>query len=338
MAIRRPMETRRFRTGTARRRTEMGELDAADGDEEAEEDIPSVCFGDLAVGQWEEFATGIDSGTEGIAFDGLGGLYVSNKQRVLRLDAEGNFVEFAVIPDAIGMAFDLAGDLFVCSLGEEFDKDTRDGALYRVDATGNVSTVLEAGTILNPNFITRTPWGSWLISDDLVPEIWEVGDDGQAALWTEQVASAQWHGVFRRRLGIVRGQYLREWQSRLECSRGGTRGRNGFHIGGVADRKRGQRRDGHGRGRKSIRSGQCARKDRPGDAGRRTGNRGGGSDDPGQSGFRSGGRLRSLLGLRHLVVRHLGLPGEFGCRGAAVVPMMERSETKDTVPRLRKEA
>ncbi len=168
---------------------EDGDADAADGDGEAEEDMPSVCFGDLGVGQWEEFATGITSGTEGIAFDGLGGLFVSNKQRVLRLDAEGNFVEFAAIPDAIGMAFDQAGDLLVCSLGEEFDKDTRDGALYRVDASGNISTVLDAGTILNPNFITRTPWGSWLVSDDLVPEIWEVGDDGQAALWTDQVSS-----------------------------------------------------------------------------------------------------------------------------------------------------
>ncbi len=172
-----------------------GDAPAADGDSDddavadGDSDEPvSACLTDLEVGEKLEFVSDLAE-SEGIAFDGLGHLYVSETDRVLRIAPDGSYSTFSEIPQAIGMAFDENGDLLVASLGEQFDDETQDGSLYLVTPDGSSSLLLEAGTILNPNFVTRTPWGTWLIGDDYVPEIWEVTDNGEATLWSDAIES-----------------------------------------------------------------------------------------------------------------------------------------------------
>jgi len=146
------------------------------------------CFTDLNVGEAVVFNQADLQGCEGIAFDGLGGLFVSSNHMVLKFAADGSFTKAADIPYAIGMAFDAAGDLVVADFGESFSAGDQDGVMFRIDSAGVVHTLNDGG-MSNPNFVTRTPWGTYLISDDMAPEIWEMTDDGQMALWCDQVPS-----------------------------------------------------------------------------------------------------------------------------------------------------
>ena len=154
-----------------------------------QEQAGPVCHTDLAVGEKVVFADGFDNGTEGIAFDGLGGMYISHGHTVTRVGSDGAWAKVADLHKALGMAFDVSGDLIVASTGEVFDKVALDGTVSRVSPTGALSLLLDVGTIKNPNFVTRTPWGTWLVSDDYVPEIWELTDDGVATIWSGDIVS-----------------------------------------------------------------------------------------------------------------------------------------------------
>lgn len=166
--------------------TTDGDIDEiTDGDEEDEQQT-SVCHTDIQVGEVQIFVDGL-SGTEGIAFDGIDKMYVTNGTKLLTFDSNAEQTLVAELPRSIGVAMDKDGNAMLCGWGEK-DDETRDGGIFKVTPEGEVSTISE-GVIANANFITRTPWGTWLVSDDMIPEIWEMDDSGNETLWSEAIPS-----------------------------------------------------------------------------------------------------------------------------------------------------
>ncbi len=163
-----------------------GDSDLAETETAADGDGNGVCFTDLAVGEKEIFYRGL-VGSEGIAFDGIDSMFVTSSNKLIKFTADATMTEVADAADGVGATFGGNGDLLVCSFGPLND-DTRDGGMYKY-SNGQLSVLVDAGVIANANFVTRTPWGSWLISDDMIPEIWELTDNGETSLWTEQIPS-----------------------------------------------------------------------------------------------------------------------------------------------------
>lgn len=137
----------------------------------------SACRNDLPVGGVET-ALELGETNEGIAFGPDGRLYVagSDSGTLWAFGADGAQEKIATLPSALGIAFKGA-DLFVAGFGSD--------ELYRV--RGKAFDVY-AGPISKPNFVTVTPWGSLLVSNDYADLISEVTDAG-AALWTAAVPS-----------------------------------------------------------------------------------------------------------------------------------------------------
>ena len=162
---------------------------ATDGDSDGDvEDSLPVCYQDRTTGEVIEFVTGL-SGSEGIAMDGLGGFYISTDDTVSYVSANGAVTRVADLPKSLGMAFDAAGNMMICASGPTFNKVDRDGTMHLMDSDENISEAVASGVIANPNFVTRTPWGTWLVSDDMLPEIFEITDDGTTSLWSDAVPS-----------------------------------------------------------------------------------------------------------------------------------------------------
>ncbi|RJO74517.1 MAG: hypothetical protein C4523_00275 [Myxococcales bacterium] len=160
-----------------------------DGDEEAEidEDALPACWTDLAEGEKIALADGL-SGTEGITFDGKGKLYAASATMLMEISPDGIQRDVAPFSKAVGIAAAEDGSILVCDFGPSDEVDVRDGVLWRVSPEGDAQALSE-GAIANANFPVRTPWGSWLVSDDFAPEIWEITDDGEATLWTNEIPS-----------------------------------------------------------------------------------------------------------------------------------------------------
>lgn len=133
------------------------------------------------------FVSGLQ-GSEGIAFREDGRLFVSTKRSLLEVAPDGTTSVFAELVNPLGIASDAQGNLMVADFGETFKDGDLNGFLVRVSQDGGTERLAE-GLISNPNFVTRTPWGTYLVSDDLVPEIWELTQEGDLALWSEQVSS-----------------------------------------------------------------------------------------------------------------------------------------------------
>ena len=151
--------------------------------------LPDECYTDLAVGEVQEFITGLPDGSEGITFDAEGNLFITAEHsKVFKVGADGELTELAETPDAVVIAADADGNLFIAGWGALDDLEVADGLVYKVTPAGDVTKLFE-GSIINANFVTRTPWGSWLISDDTKHHIWEMQDDGTGELWSELVAT-----------------------------------------------------------------------------------------------------------------------------------------------------
>ena len=175
-------------TTTAESSTDTG-TESTDTDETetgTDTDEPQACWTDLQFGEHEVIYQGFTGGSEGIAFgetDGM--LYVSSNSRVWMVDGDTNVTEFADVPDAIGIAAMAGGNLMVASLGEITEPD---GAIYTVDAMG-MATLLAMG-IDSPNFVTRAPDGSTLVSDDYQnTRVFRVTQGGEITVVIEDVPS-----------------------------------------------------------------------------------------------------------------------------------------------------
>lgn len=155
-------------------------------DSAAPDSASSACWDDLPAGEVTTFADGFAAGTEGVAFSG-GALYVSFPTGVAQLGPDGVQLASTALDHALGLA-PAAGGVLVADPGEfTLDGSGDDGHLRFVDAAGAV-TDLAAG-MPNPNFVTATPWGDVLVSDDTGDVIYAVDSAGSVRAWLDGVPS-----------------------------------------------------------------------------------------------------------------------------------------------------
>lgn len=141
-------------------------------DDTALDTAPSVCWDDLAVGDALTLATGFESGTEGITFVD-GHLLVGFPTGVVEIGPDGQVGTSTPLDHALGLA-PAEGGALVADPGEfTFDGSGTDGHLRYVSVSPGYSTDLASG-IPNPNFVTTTPWGEVLVSDDTGETIFAV--------------------------------------------------------------------------------------------------------------------------------------------------------------------
>jgi len=161
--------------------------DAAADDDDDDNDTTNACWTDLPVGEKVAFATGVN-GTEGIAFSPEGVLFASTGQTIARFAPDGSWTPLGEFVDPIGIAFGADAALYVCDFGASSLPGQADGAVYRLNENGS-KTALTEGVIPNPNYLTATPGGALLVSDDMDDKIYELTLDGQLRVWLDGIAS-----------------------------------------------------------------------------------------------------------------------------------------------------
>ncbi len=150
---------------------------------------PTVgCWDDLELGEVEVVYDGFASGSEGIAFSADGNLIVTTNDdgagTLWSITSNRGADEFASVPYALGLAARSDGRLVVASIGELMAPD---GAVYEVSPSGAASLFIEG--IDSPNFVTLTPDGSALISDDFDTRVFLVAVGRPVTTVIEDVAS-----------------------------------------------------------------------------------------------------------------------------------------------------
>jgi sugar lactone lactonase YvrE len=166
--------------------------DSADADAEAPK---PACWTDLAVGETVVFFDGFSEGSEGIAFDAAGRLFVSTPDtgEVWRLGPDGTAEVWASVPNALGIAAAPDGGLLVADIGDDGAGDALDGHVWHVDPDGAVSEL--ASGIANPNFIVVLADGSALLSDDFDTRIFRIAPDGAVTVAIDGVPSPNGMGL-----------------------------------------------------------------------------------------------------------------------------------------------
>lgn len=155
-------------------------------DTAAPDTAASTCWDDLAAGEVATLADGFTSGTEGVAFS-AGRLYVTSPGAVSELGPDGATGASTSLDHALGLA-PADGGVLVADPGEfTLDGSGDDGHLRFVDDAGGVTDL--AGGMPNPNFVTATPWGDVLVSDDTGDVIYAVDGDGAVRTWLDSVPS-----------------------------------------------------------------------------------------------------------------------------------------------------
>jgi gluconolactonase len=143
-----------------------------------------VCAADIAAGEVQAFGPPTPMRTEGITFDSEGNLFVSAiateaDDQLLSIAADGSSTLVTESPSILGLASDARGILAAAiETGELLLIDPMDGSIDVI-----------AEDLGAPNFVTTTPWGTILVSDDSQGEdtIDEVTWDGEVSTWVEGV-------------------------------------------------------------------------------------------------------------------------------------------------------
>lgn len=128
-------------------------------------------------------------GSEGIAFNGEGHLFVTANRALWQVYPDGRVRQITELFSNLGLASIGARDLLVADFGptNAFQQDRNsDGIVWRITPEGE-KTELVTG-IGDPNFVLRRKDGSLLITDDATADIYVVGDDGQPLLFTTAVS------------------------------------------------------------------------------------------------------------------------------------------------------
>jgi len=147
--------------------------DNNDDNDDNDDDEATACWADLPVGEKAIFAQGFDM-SEGIAFSAAGELFVANRTAVS-------------LVHPIGIAFAPDGDLYVCDFGASSLPAPNDGAIYKI-GPGYAKTLVATG-VANPNFITYTPRGTFLVSDNETATIYELTLGGELTHWLDGLVS-----------------------------------------------------------------------------------------------------------------------------------------------------
>lgn len=136
----------------------------------------------------ELFVDGKFRGSEGIAFNGEGRLFVTANRALWEVSVAGEVRHVTDLHSNLGLASIGEHDLLVADFGptNAFNDDRNaDGMVWRITPEGE-KTELVTG-IGDPNFVLIRPDGSLLISDDATSDIYVVGKDRQPLLFSTAV-------------------------------------------------------------------------------------------------------------------------------------------------------
>ena len=126
--------------------------------------------------------------SEGITFNGEGELFVAANAAAWHVDSEGNPTKLTDLYSNLGMAAIGERDFLVADFGPTngFEHGPNDdGIVWRVTPEGEKTAVGEG--MGDPNAILVRSDGSFLVSDDATDEIFLVGEDGSATLFTDAI-------------------------------------------------------------------------------------------------------------------------------------------------------
>ncbi len=127
-------------------------------------------------------------GSEGIAFNGEGRLFVTANKALWEIDTAGGVRKVADLHTNLGLAAIGERDLLVADFGptNAFRQDRNDdGIVWRITPEGDKTELITG--IGDPNFILVREDGSLLISDDATADIFVVGEDLQPKLFSTAV-------------------------------------------------------------------------------------------------------------------------------------------------------
>lgn len=127
--------------------------------------------------------------TEGLAFGPDGWLYAGSGESLWRVLPDGRTESVAPVATPIGIGT-FGSALVVAQWGASSDTLTLDGSLAMIELPAGTVTALAQGQLANPNAVVATAWGTVLVSDDLVDDIYEVDPaTGSASLWAQSAPS-----------------------------------------------------------------------------------------------------------------------------------------------------
>lgn len=127
-------------------------------------------------------------GSEGIAFNGEGRLFVTANRALWEIGTDGDVRKIAELFSNLGLAAIGDRDLLVADFGptNAFRQDRNsDGIVWRITPEGDKTQMITG--IGDPNFILVRADGSILISDDATSDIFVTDDDMQPMLFSTAV-------------------------------------------------------------------------------------------------------------------------------------------------------
>jgi sugar lactone lactonase YvrE len=127
-------------------------------------------------------------GSEGLAFNGEGRLFVTANRALWEVNTDGSVREIVDLHSNLGLAAIGDRDLLVADFGptNAFRHDRNvDGIVWRITPEGDKSPLITG--IGDPNFVLVRADGSILISDDATSDIFIVGDDLKPKLFSTAV-------------------------------------------------------------------------------------------------------------------------------------------------------
>ena len=128
------------------------------------------------------------NGSEGIAFNGEGRMFVTASNGFWEVDPKGNVTRLADLYSNLGVAAISQRDLLVADFGptNAFSQQrNHDGIVWRITPEGQKIDSIKG--IGDPNFILVKKAGSYLVSDDATNEIFQVDTNGNVELFLTAV-------------------------------------------------------------------------------------------------------------------------------------------------------
>ncbi|MCB1036611.1 MAG: SMP-30/gluconolactonase/LRE family protein [Acidobacteria bacterium] len=145
--------------------------------------------GELQFPVRAELVTAAFGGSEGLAFNGEGKLFVTANRALWQVYPDGAVRQVVELDSNLGLAPIGEKDLLVADFGptNAFRQDRNDdGVVWRITPEGE-KTALVTG-LGDPNFILLRQDGSMLISDDATADIYLAGQDGSLRLFSTAVS------------------------------------------------------------------------------------------------------------------------------------------------------
>ena len=127
-------------------------------------------------------------GSEGIAFNGEGHLFVTANRALWQVYPDGEVRQIVELDSNLGLAPIGERDLLVADFGptNAFRHDRNDdGVVWRVTPEGEKTAVVTG--IGDPNFVLLREDGSMLVSDDATADIYVVGKEGEPLIFSTAV-------------------------------------------------------------------------------------------------------------------------------------------------------